>query len=229
MRTDVFRWGGLSAVALGLLFAGALLLGFAMGIDIYTDDEADELLRDIDAHGAEFVCWSILNAATSLLLIPVVTALYYTVREPSRPFFAMVAAAFGLSAALSAVGYGFGPVLWDIAGKYVDADGAAQEALLHDGENMQSMLLMFSGMAMTPFALAMLGVSLLSRRAGFFPAWLDWPAVLVAAIGTVPLVGFIVLVPGRIAWLLLVGVILVNRSRAEQASSARAQASAMPA
>ena len=39
MRTDLLRWGGIFSLLLAVLFAVVLALGFAMGVDIYEDND----------------------------------------------------------------------------------------------------------------------------------------------------------------------------------------------
>jgi hypothetical protein len=218
MRTDIVRMGGVFCLLLAISFAVSLVLGFAMGVDIYADGEPEELLTDIDQNGEAFVSWSILSMVSYLLLVPAVLGLSYTTRDEDRPYFAVPASFFGLALVIAVLGYAIGPVLWDVASNYIDAQGATRDALLQDGQNLQSMLLVLGGVSTTPFALGMIAVSILSLRSGFFPRWLAWPAIVVGILGLVPFLGFIAIVPGRIVWLLIGGVIMLRKTRPQTAA-----------
>ena len=230
MRTDILRMGGIFCVLLAVTFAVTLVLGFAMGVDIYADGEPAELLTDIDQNGEAFVSWSILSMLSYLLLIPAVLGLFYTTKDEDRPYFALPASFFGLAVVIAVLGYAIGPVLWDVASNYVDAQGATKDALLQDGQNLQSILLVLGGVSTTPFALGMIGVSVLSLRSGFFPRWLAWPAIVVGVLGLIPFVGFVAIVPGRIVWLLIGGVMMIRRAQSEETPSpATTNAATVPA
>jgi hypothetical protein len=225
MRTDIIRMGGIFCVLLAIAFATTLGLGFAMGVDIYSDGEPAELLADIDQNGEAFLGWSIVGMAGNLLLVPAALGLFYTAKEDDRPYFSLVAAFFGISVVTAIVGYAIGPVLWDAASSYVDAEGASKEALLRDGENLQSVLLVLGGVSTTPFALGMIGAAVLGLRSGFFPRWLGWPAIVVGLLGLIPFVGFVAIVPGRIVWLLIGGIIMLRKTGNEVAVSTASHAS----
>ena len=200
-----------------------------MGVDIYADGEPAELLTDIDQNGEAFLTWAILGMLAHLLLIPAALGLLYTAKDDDRPYFALAASFFGISVVTAVLGYAMGPVLWDVASNYVDAEGASKDALLRDGENLQSILLVLGGVSTTPFALGMIVVAILSLRSGFFPRWLAWPAIIVGLIGLVPFVGFVAIVPGRIIWLLVSGIIMLQKTGTERASRTQAQSSAATA
>jgi Domain of unknown function (DUF4386) len=219
MRTDILRMGGVFCVLLALAFASTLVLGFAMGVDIYYDGEPAELLTDIDQNGGAFVTWSVLSMVAQVLLMPAALGLFYTTKENDRPYFSVVAAFFGISVVAAVIGYAMGPVLWDVASNYVDAEGASKDALLRDGENLQSILLVLGGVSTTPFALGMIVAAVLGLRSGFFPRWLAWPAIVVGLLGVIPFVGFVAIVPGRVAWLLISGIIMLRKTGAETAST----------
>jgi len=230
MRTDLLRWGGIFSLLLAILFAVVLALGFAMGVDIYEDNDVDKMLTDIDDNQVAFAAWSILGMTTSLFFVPAALGFYYAAREEDRPYLALPAGFFGLAAAISVVGYGMGIMLPGVAEDYVAATGTTREALLHDGENLQSMVLMFGGVAFTPFAFGMLAIGILSLRSGFYPRWLALATIAVAGIGALPFIGFIALVPGRILWLLISGFVMLQRARSnEEPSAAMARPSTMPA
>jgi Domain of unknown function (DUF4386) len=230
MRTDILRWGGIFSVLLALFFATTLALGFAMGVDIYADGEPDELLTDINSNEIAFLTWSILSMVAQLLLIPAVLGFFYATRDDDRPYFALAAAFFGIAVVMAVFGYAMGPVLWDVASNYVEAQGPTRDALLQDGQNLQSILLIIGGLSMTPFALGMIAVAVLSLRSGFFPRWLAWATILVGVVGLIPFIGFVAIVPGRIVWLLIGGVLMVRRAQSEEAPlHATTHASTMPA
>ncbi|MGH8246164.1 MAG: DUF4386 family protein [Gammaproteobacteria bacterium] len=228
MRNDLLRWGGVFSVLLGVLFAVVLVLGFAMGANIYEDSEPAEILTDIDDNQLAFALWAILGITTSLLYFPAALGYLYAAREEDRPYLALPAGLFGLAAAISVVGYGMGIMLVEVADNYMEATGPTKEALLHDGETLQSMVLVFGGVAFTPFALGMLAIGILTLRSGFVPRWVAWPTVAIGVIGAFPIVGFIAIVPGRILWLLIFGVIMLRRSRSES-PVADMRASPLPA
>ena len=225
MRTDILRWGGIASVLLALLFSVALVLGFAMGVDIYADGETDELLTDIMGNEVAFLSWCLLSMVAQLILIPAVLGLFYTAKEDDRPYFALPASFFGLAVVMAVLGYAMGPVLWDVASNYVDAEGTSKEALLNDGQNLQSILLILGGLSTTPFALGMIAAGVLSLRSGFFPRWLAWPTILVGVVGAIPFIGFVAIVPGRIIWLLISGIIMLRKTGSERAVQVRAQPS----
>jgi hypothetical protein len=160
-----------------------------------------------------------------LLIVPAVLGLFYTAKEDDRPFFALPAAFFGIAVVMAVLSYSVGPVLWDAASIYVDGQGATKDALLRDGENLQSILLIIEGLSTTPFALGMIAVGVLSLRSGFFPRWLAWPAIIIGVLGLVPFVGFVAIVPGRIVWLLISGVIMLRKTGSERAASVPAHTS----
>jgi Domain of unknown function (DUF4386) len=230
MRTDLLRWGGIFSVLLAVLFAVQLALGFAMGVDIYDDGNVDKLLLDVNDNQEAFAAWAILGMTTSLLFFPAALGFFHAARDEDRPFLALAGGFFLLAAVFTVVGYGFGVILPEVADNYVSATGATREALLHDGETLQSMVLISGGVAFTPFALGMLAIGILSLRSGFYPRWLAWATIVVGLIGAVPFIGFIPVVPGRIIWLLISGVIMLRRAPAgESPSTASARPSTMPA
>jgi len=81
MRTDLLRWGGIFSLLLAILFAVVLALGFAMGVDIYEDNDVDKMLTDIDDNQVAFAAWSILGMTTSLFFFPAALGFYYAARE----------------------------------------------------------------------------------------------------------------------------------------------------
>jgi hypothetical protein len=208
------------------MFAVQLALGFAMGVDVYADGNIDKLLTDINDNQEAFVLWAALGMMTSLLFAPAALGFYQVARESDRTYLAIPAGLFGLAAVISALGYGIGIILPEVAENYIRAAGATREALLHDGETLQSMVLLFSGAAMTAFALGMVTTGVLSLRSGFFPRWFAWATIAVGIIGAVPFFGFVGIVPGRILWLLICGAIMFRRAGSVGESS---QASTSPA
>lgn len=229
-RKDLLRWGGIFSILLAVSFGVHLALGFAMGVDIYEDGKVDKLLADINDNQEAFAAWCILGMTASLFVFPAALGFFYAAGDADRPYLALPAGFFTLAALLAVVGYGMGILLPGVAEDYVAAGGATQEALLHDGENLQSMVLILGGVAFTPFALGMLAVGILSLRSGFFPRWLAWATIVVGVLGTIPFVGFIAVVPGRILWLLISGVTMLRRARTDEApSAASASASPLPA
>jgi hypothetical protein len=214
MRTDLLRWGGIFSILLAALFAAQLGLGFGMGADIYADNDVDELLLDINDNQELFAAWCILGMTIPLFFFAAALGFYYVAREKDRAYLALPAGFFTLAAALSVVGYAVGIILPEVADNYVGAEGAARDALLRDGETLQSVLLIISGVALTPFALGMLAVGILALRSGFYPRWLAWATIVVGAIATIPLVGFIAIVPARILWLLISGIMMLRKAGA---------------
>jgi hypothetical protein len=224
MRTDLLRWGGIFSLFLAVLFAAHPALGFTMGVDIYADGNVDKLLTDIDENQGAVAAWAILGMATSLLFFPAALGFFYAAREEDRPYLAIPAGFFGLAAALAVVGFGIAIILPEVADNYVGATGATRDALLHDGETLQSMVLIIGGVALTPFALGMLAIGALSLRSGFFPGWFAWATIVVGVLGVIPFVGFVAIVPGRILWLIISGVIMLRKASAESPASVGASA-----
>jgi Domain of unknown function (DUF4386) len=230
MRTDLLRWGGVFSILLALLFTVALALGFTMGVDVYDDGDVDGLLTDINDNKELFAVWAVLGMTTSLLYFPAALGFFYAARESDRPYLGVAAGLFTLAAAISVVGYGMAVMLPEVADNYMDATGGTKEALLHDGETLQSMVLVFTGVAFSPFALGMLAVGILSVRSNFLPRWFAWATIVVGVIGALPFIGFVAIVPGRILWLLISGVIMLRRAGStEPAAEMGARPSAMPA
>jgi hypothetical protein len=169
---------------------------------------------------------------TPLLIFPVALGLFYTSREEDRPYFALTAGFLGLATVLAVVGYSMAIVLTDVASNYVAAgQGSVKDSFLNDGEMLQSLLLIIGGVSTTPFALGMIGVGVLSLRSGSFPRWLAWPTIVVGVIGLIPFIGFAAIVPGRILWLLISGVMMLQKARTGEspASAASPRESPMPA
>ena len=230
MRTDILRWGGIFCLLLAALFAVVTVLGFTMDVNIYEDNDVDKLLTDINDNQELFGAWSVLGMTTSLLFVPAALGFFYAAREEDRPFLALPGGFFALAAAVSVVGYGMGVLLPGVAEDYVGATGVTRDALLHDGENLQSMVLIFGGVAFTPFALGMLAIGVLSLRSGFYSRWLAWATIAVGVLGALPFIGFVAIIPGRILWLLVSGVIMLQRARSsEEPSAAVARPSTMSA
>lgn len=65
----------------------------------------------------------------------------------------------------------------------------------------------------------MIAVSILSLRSAFFPRWVAWPAIVVGTLGLISFVGFVAIVPGRIIWLLVSGVVMLQRARSNEEPS----------
>jgi Domain of unknown function (DUF4386) len=165
---------------------------------------------------------------TSLLYFPAALGFFYAARESDRPYLGVAAGLFTLAAAISVVGYGMAVMLPEVADNYMDATGGTKEALLHDGETLQSMVLVFTGVAFSPFALGMLAVGILSVRSNFLPRWFAWATIVVGVIGALPFIGFVAIVPGRILWLLISGVTMLRRAGStEPAAEMGARPSAM--
>jgi hypothetical protein len=219
MRSDLLRWGAISSLLLAILFAVVLALGFTMGADVYQDSDVGAMLTDVNKNQEVVALWAVLGMTTSLLYFPAALGFFYAAREEDRPYLVVPGGLFTSAAALSVVGYAAALMLPEVAENYVQATGPGKDALLHDGENLQSVFLILGGVPLVVFALGMVAIGVLSLRSGFSPRWFGWATIAVGIAGAIPFVGFVVIVPGRVLWLLISGIIMLRHARNGQAST----------
>lgn len=203
MRNDVIRWAGISA----FIFLVAAIIGFVVegisGVDVYQEDVA-EMLADIDDNEGAFAFSRVWSMATSIFFFPILLGLFFALREEDRPWMVLASIFFIVGGAFFILSSGFALALTDVGSDFVKAVGSTREAILREGELLQSLFFAsFLGWDWG-FAIGVLLTGLLMLRGTFFPRWLAGLTVLLGIVG-LPVFLWFIFLPGLALWLLLIG------------------------
>lgn len=217
MRTDIIRLAGFLAILLAMLYVASFVAEMASDTNVYEDD-VEQVLPEVQDQQELFIASGLLESVGMLLLAPVLLGLFYCLKQEDRPYFALPAAFLAVSGVLFVIGNCMEIALSDVAGNYVDATGAKKDALLQDGDTLLSLSLVTGGAAFFPYALGMLVSGVLMLRSAFFPKWVSWPTIAVGALGLIVFVSFIFVLPGRVLWLLAIGITMLMKSGPERTS-----------
>jgi hypothetical protein len=222
MRNDVIRWGAVSAA----IFLILTIVGFCLSLDIdpYQDNVAS-LLADLDDNEVTWIASSVLLVIGFFFFVMVGVSLVYTHDERDRPYAGAAVLFFALSVVGAILNGVSGIVLSDVASSYFEGSEEAREALLADGELVQSFYIVSQSALFFPIGLALAITGVLMLRGAFFPKAIAWLTLIVAVGGLSG--GFLwpILIFGLPIWSLAVGVIMWRRS-SESGSMATAPASA---
>jgi len=217
MRSDVLRLAGLCGLLFAIVMVIVFIASIASGISLH-DKDVGRFLTDINNNEGVFVVSQALLGIGYALVFPLLLGLFFALREEDRPFSILASTFFAIGILFMVAARAIGGVLTGVASDFVASSGAVTDAILQDGETLQTIFIVLQGVGEFGVGLGLLVTGVLMLRAPFFSRWLSWFTIVIGISG-LPGFLFFIFLPGLVIWFLAVSATMLSKSMGARAAA----------